>query len=88
VDLSARLSAALEGRYEILREIGRGGMSVVYLARDLSLDREVALKVLRPELLQSVGAERFQREIQLVAHFEPRSSPCPNSSRSCGRGDR
>jgi len=70
VDLNARLSAALTGRYEILREIGRGGMSVVFLARDLHLDREVALKALRPELTQSVGAERFQREIQLVAHFE------------------
>ena len=45
-------------------------MSVVFLARDLRLDREVALKALRPELTASVGAERFQREIQLVAHFE------------------
>jgi len=70
VDLSARLSAAMAGRYQILREIGRGGMSVVFLARDLRLDREVAVKALRPELTQSVGAERFQREVQLVAHFE------------------
>jgi serine/threonine-protein kinase len=45
-------------------------MSVVFLAWDLGLDREVALKALRPELTASVGAERFQREIHLVAHFE------------------
>ena len=70
MDLSTHLSAALSGRYEILRELGRGGMSVVFLARDLRLDREVAIKALRPELTQSVGADRFQREIQLVAHFE------------------
>jgi serine/threonine-protein kinase len=45
-------------------------MSVVFLARDLRLDREVAVKALRPELTASVGAERFRREIQLVSHFE------------------
>src|SRR5437899_11157057 len=49
-DLQARLAAALAGRYTIEREIGRGGMSLVYLARDLRNERRVALKVLRPDL--------------------------------------
>jgi serine/threonine-protein kinase len=67
-DLSARLNAGLAGRYTVERELGRGGMAVVYLARDLRHDREVALKVLRPEL-QGPGAEpeRFLREIRLAA---------------------
>ena len=67
---SAFLSAALAAKYEILREIGWGGMSVVVLARDLSLYRGVALKVSRPEHTASVGAGCFLREIQFVVHFE------------------
>ena len=47
---SERLGAALSGRYRIEREIGAGGMAPVYLARDIRHDREVALKVLRPDL--------------------------------------
>lgn len=66
-DLQARLAAALAGRYTIEREIGRGGMSLVYLARDLRHERLVALKVLRPELAQELGPERFLREIKVAA---------------------
>ena len=50
------LSQALEGRYAIDREIGHGGMATVYLARDLRHDRDVAVKVLRPELAAVIGA--------------------------------
>ncbi|MGE5803704.1 MAG: protein kinase domain-containing protein [Gemmatimonadota bacterium] len=66
-DLQARLAAALAGRYTIEREIGRGGMSLVFLARDLRNERLVALKVLRPELAQALGSERFLREIKVAA---------------------
>ena len=62
-----RLAAALRDRYRIEREVGRGGMAVVYLAHDLRHERQVAVKVLRPELAASLGAERFQREIKLAA---------------------
>src|SRR5213596_1278227 len=65
-----RLKATLTGRYTIERELGRGGMATVYLARDLKHDRPVALKVLRPELAASVGAERFLREIRLTAQLQ------------------
>ena len=61
-----RLQAALEGRYEIVRELGRGGMATVYLAKDLKHDREVAIKVLLPDLGMALGPERFRREIQLA----------------------
>ena len=54
-----RLNVALEGRYRIERELGEGGMATVYLARDLKHNRNVALKVLKPELAAVVGAERF-----------------------------
>ena len=66
-DLQARLAAALAGRYTIEREIGRGGMSIVYLARDLRNERRVALKLLRPDLAQVLGPERFLREIKVAA---------------------
>jgi len=66
-DAIAHLNSALAGRYEIERELGAGGMATVYLAHDLKHDRKVALKVLRHDIAQTVGAERFLREIRLVA---------------------
>ena len=65
-----RLKTALADRYTIEREIGRGGMATVYLARDMKHDRPVALKVLRPELAAVLGAERFLREISLTAQLQ------------------
>ena len=58
-DPVSRLNTALSGRYTIEREIGVGGMATVYLARDERLDRNIALKVLRPELAVLMGSERF-----------------------------
>ena len=63
------LNADLAARYRIGRELGFGGMAVVYLARDLERDRDVALKVLRSELVSSSAAERFNREIRLAARL-------------------
>src|SRR5262245_5450175 len=63
----ARLTTALADRYRVERELGAGGMATVYLARDLRHDREVALKVLHPELAESLGRQRFLREIRLAA---------------------
>jgi len=67
---TARLTAALGGRYAIEHELGRGGMATVYLARDVKHDRQVALKVLRPELAAVLGAERFLREIRISARLD------------------
>ena len=69
-DARATLEAALAGRYAIERELGRGGMATVYLARDLRHERPVALKVLHPELAASLGPERFLREIKLAARLQ------------------
>ena len=64
-----RLRAALADRYMIERELGAGGMATVYLARDLKHDRQVALKVLKPELAATLGTDRFLREIKLTANL-------------------
>jgi serine/threonine protein kinase/Flp pilus assembly protein TadD len=63
------LESALLSRYNLDRELGRGGMATVYLATDLRHDRRVALKVLHPELSSALGPDRFLREIKLVARL-------------------
>ena len=68
-DLQNRLYHALTDRYAVDRELGRGGMAVVFLARDLRYQRSVAIKVLRPELSQSLGPDRFLREIEVAAQL-------------------
>jgi hypothetical protein len=69
-DLLSRLQSALGAHYSVERELGRGGMATVYLARDLKHDREVALKVLRPELTAILGRERFLNEVRLTAKLD------------------
>jgi eukaryotic-like serine/threonine-protein kinase len=65
-----RLKSRLSDRYTLERELGAGGMATVYLATDVRHDREVAIKVLHPELSASIGAERFEREIKLAAKLQ------------------
>ena len=63
-----QLQAALAGEYSLQRELGRGGMGIVYLARDVQLDRDVAIKVLPPALARTPESrERFVREARLAA---------------------
>ncbi len=66
----ARLTAALSDRYRLERELGQGGMATVYLAQDLKHDRQVAIKVLRPELAAVIGADRFLSEIKTTANLQ------------------
>ena len=68
-DLVPQLQAALDGRYTVERELGRGGMAMVYLARD-GTGAPVALKLLNPELASTVGADRFRREIRVAARLQ------------------
>jgi TolB-like protein len=69
-DTLERLRLMLADRYAMERELGRGGMATVYLAQDLRHDRQVAIKVLRPELSASLGADRFNREIKVAAGLQ------------------
>jgi serine/threonine-protein kinase len=69
-DVPTQLAAALSDVYRIERELGRGGMATVYLARDLRHNRPVALKVLKPELGAVLGVERFLSEIQVTANLQ------------------
>ena len=64
-----QLNTALAGRYAIEKQIGAGGMATVYLARDVKHNRQVALKVLNPELGAVLGAERFMAEIEVTANL-------------------
>ncbi|HSW27982.1 MAG TPA: protein kinase [Longimicrobiales bacterium] len=84
-DTFERLKSALSERYAIQRELGQGGMATVWLATDLRHHRDVALKVLRPELAAAVGPERFLREIDLAARLtHPHILPVHDSGEAAG----
>jgi serine/threonine protein kinase len=72
---SEQLAAALEGRYRIERELGAGGMATVYLAHDIRHDRDVAIKVLHPDLGAALGGERFLSEIRTTARLPASAHP-------------
>jgi len=83
--LSALKSAVSDG-YAIEHELGAGGMATVYLAEDLKHRRKVAIKVLRPELAAVIGAERFLREIEIVAGLtHPHILPLHDSGKAVRR---
>ena len=76
------ITKGLAGRYRVDREIGRGGMATVYLAHDLRHDRQVALKLLVPQLAAQLSDERFQREIRVIAGLShPHILPLLDSGR-------
>jgi Tol biopolymer transport system component len=84
-ETAERLSAALADRYRIERELGAGGMATVYLAEDLKHDRQVAIKVLRPELAAVLGADRFIQEIKTTASLQhPHILPLFDSGQADG----
>ncbi len=85
-DPIAALREGLRERYAFERELGRGGMATVFLARDLKHDRPVAIKVLHPELAASLGPERFLREIKLAARLQhPHILTVLDSGETAGR---
>ncbi len=69
-DVLEQLRAALGDRYDVERLVGEGGMATVFLAQDRRHDRRVAVKTLRPELVASIGADRFLREIRVAARLQ------------------
>lgn len=86
MDLDDGFVGAVANRFRIERELGRGGMAVVYLAHDLKHRRRVALKVLRPEVATTVGAERFLQEITIAARLvHPNIIPLHESGEAAGR---
>ena len=79
------LRDALAGRYNLERELGRGGMATVYLAHDMRHDRPVALKVLQPEESAALGTDRFHREIKVLARLRhPFVLPLHDSGEAAG----
>jgi serine/threonine protein kinase len=84
-DTIESVRSALADRYRIEREIGSGGMATVYLARDIRHDRDVAVKVLRSELAEAIGTDRFLREIKLTARLNhPHILPLLDSGEAGG----
>jgi serine/threonine protein kinase len=84
-DLLARLRAVLADRYTVDRELGRGGMAIVFLAQDQKHHRKVAIKVLKPELAAALGRERFLREIETAAGLShPHILPLHDSGEADG----
>ena len=80
-----RLTAALADRYRVVRELGAGGMATVYLAHDLKHDRDVAIKVLHPDLGAALGGERFLTEIRTTARLQhPHILPLLDSGEADG----
>src|SRR6187551_2859627 len=76
---------SLAARYLIERELGSGGMATVFLAQDLKHNRQVAVKVLKPELAASIGAERFLQEIETTANLRhPHILPLYDSGEADG----
>ncbi len=69
-DVLPRLTTALESKYRVTRQIGVGGMATVYLAHDIRHERDVAIKVLHPDLAAALGAERFLAEIKTTAKLQ------------------
>ncbi len=69
-DVAARITAEVADRYRIDRELGAGGMATVYLAEDIRHHRNVAIKVLHPELSAVLGPDRFLKEIELTANLQ------------------
>ncbi|MFN9086426.1 MAG: serine/threonine-protein kinase, partial [Gemmatimonadaceae bacterium] len=85
-DIQSRLTAALADRYRVERELGAGGMATVYLAHDLKHERDVAIKVLHPDLGAALGAERFLSEIKTTAKLQhPHILPLLDSGAADGR---
>ncbi len=85
-DPSEQLANALADRYVIERQLGEGGMAVVYLARDVRHQRRVALKVLRPEFGAVLGVDRFQAEIRVTANLQhPNVVPLFESGEAAGQ---
>ncbi len=84
-ELVGRLGAGVAARYRIGRELGRGGMAIVLLARDLKHGRDVALKVLHPDLALTIGPARFLREIAIAARLtHPHILPLHDSGEAAG----
>src|SRR2546423_9191499 len=84
-DAVAAVTAALGERYAIERELGRGGTATVYVAQDRRHGREVAVKVLRPDVAAAIGAERFLREITIAARLtHPHVLPLIDSGQAGG----
>jgi serine/threonine-protein kinase len=84
-DVLPRLTEALSDRYRVTREVGAGGMATVYLAHDIRHDRDVAIKVLHPDLAAALGAERFLAEIKTTAKLQhPHILPLLDSGEAGG----